>query len=58
MDKINILLSTDNNYVMPTGVLMHSIGMHNEPVNYFILVNEKFSDVSKPKIRNYHPIHD
>lgn len=50
MDKINILLSTDNNYVMPTGVLMHSIGMHNEPVNYFILVNEKFSDVSKEQL--------
>ena len=40
MDKINILLSTDNNYVMPTGVLMHSIGMHNEPVNYFTQVSD------------------
>lgn len=44
---MNILLSTDNNYVMPTGVLMHSIGIHNKNVEYFVLVDEKFSPESK-----------
>lgn len=44
---MNILLSTDNNYVMPTGVLMHSIGLHNARVNYYVLVNPDFSPESR-----------
>lgn len=45
---MNILLSTDNNYVMPTGVLMTSIGYNNgSDINYYILVNEEFSDESR-----------
>lgn len=47
MEPINILLSTDNKYVMPTGVLMHSIGRHNESVRYFVLINENFTAESK-----------
>ena len=45
---IDILLSTDNHYVMPTGVLMESIGI-NSPgeVCYHILVNESFSEESR-----------
>ena len=49
---MNILLSTDNNYVMPTGVLMHSIGIHNKNVEYFVLVDEKFSSESKRDLKN------
>lgn len=52
MKTINILLSTDNNYVMPTGVLMHSIGMHNEPVRYFVLINEDFTTKNKDILRS------
>lgn len=45
---MNILLSTDNNYVMPTGVLMTSIGYNNgSGVNYYILVNEEFTNDSR-----------
>ena len=44
---MNILLSTDNNYVMPTGVLMHSICHHNKNVVYYILVDPCFSTESK-----------
>lgn len=44
---MNILLSTDNKYVMPTGVLMHSVSTYNSDVNYYILVNESFTDESK-----------
>ena len=45
---MNILLSTDNNYVMPTGVLMISIGENNgSDVNYYIMTDDKFSDVSR-----------
>lgn len=45
---IDILLSTDNRYVMPTGVLMQSIGMNMaEPVAYHILVDEGFSEESR-----------
>lgn len=49
---MNILLSTDNNYVMPTGVLMHSIGMHNgEGIKYYVLINSLFSEDNKQKLQ-------
>ena len=45
---MNILLSTDNNYVMPTGVLMTSIGENNKcSISYYVLVDEKFSSENK-----------
>ena len=45
---MNILLSTDNNYVMPTGVLMTSIGYNNgSDVSYYILVNGEFTNDSR-----------
>lgn len=48
MNNMNILLSTDNNYVMPTGVLMTSIGENNgSDVNYYILTDTEFSDESR-----------
>ena len=40
---MNILLCTDNNYVMPIGVLMHSICHNNKNVVYYILVEPCFS---------------
>lgn len=44
---MNILLSTDDNYVMPTGVLMHSISINNgSDVHYYILIDKNFSDSS------------
>lgn len=50
---MNILLSTDNNYVMPTGVLMHSIGMHNdEGIKYYVLINPLFTEENKLKLQN------
>lgn len=52
METINILLSTDNNYVMPTGVLMHSIGIHNGPVRYFVLINKDFTTKNKDILTN------
>lgn len=48
---MNILLSTDNNYVMPTGVLMTSISYHNgSDVRYHILVNKEFTDKSRQSL--------
>ena len=45
---MNILLSTDNNYVMPTGVLMHSIGVNNgSDIHYHILINSDFEAINK-----------
>lgn len=45
---MNILLSTDDNYVMPTGVLMTSIGETNGcDVAYFIMTDSEFSDESR-----------
>ncbi len=45
---MNILLCTDNHYVMPTGVLIHSIGAHNqEPIEYHILINERFDEKNR-----------
>lgn len=50
---MNILLSTDNNYTMPTGVLMHSISINNGPlVSYHILVDEDFSDQNKSALEH------
>lgn len=47
---MNILLSTDNNYVMPTGVLMHSISTYNNSVTYHILVNGTVDKVHKASL--------
>ena len=41
---MDILLSTDNNYTVPTGVLMTSIGINNSVCNYHILVDKNFSE--------------
>ncbi len=50
---MNILLSTDNNYVMPTGVLMHSIGANNgSDIQYHILVNSNFAIKNKESLYN------
>lgn len=49
---MNILFSTDNNYVMPTGVLMHSISINNpQDVYYYLMVNESFSKENEDKLR-------
>lgn len=49
---MNILLSTDNNYVMPTGVLMHSIGINNSvKVHYYILINESLTEDNKKSLQ-------
>lgn len=49
---MNILLSTDNKYVMPTGVLMHSISINNPvDVNYYLMVNEEFTKESEDELR-------
>lgn len=49
---MNILLSTDNNYVMPTGVLMHSIGENNgSDVSYHIMTNTEFSSESRASLK-------
>lgn len=44
---MDILLSTDNNYVMPTGVLMTSVSMNNEDIQYHVLVGSEFSNENK-----------
>lgn len=44
---MNILLSTDNNYTVPTGVLMTSIGINNPVCNYHILVDDNFSEENR-----------
>ena len=49
---MNILLSTDNKYLMPTGVLMHSIGENNgSDVHYHILTDPEFSESSVSSLR-------
>lgn len=49
---MDILLCTDNRYVMPTGVLMQSIGMNMaEPILYHILVDEAFTQDSREMLK-------
>ena len=47
---MNILLCTDDLYAMPTGVLMHSIGEHDQNVNYYVLVDDAFSEDNRQKL--------
>lgn len=49
---MDILLSTDNNYVMPTGVLMTSVSMNNKDVHYHVLVNETFELGNRKMLEN------
>ena len=45
---MNILLCIDNNYVMPIGVLMTSIGINNrEHVDYYVFTDATFKDEYK-----------
>lgn len=44
---MEILLCLDNNYTMPTGVLMTSLSMNNNDVSYHIIVNKSFSDENR-----------
>ncbi len=47
---MNILLCTDNNYAMPTGVLMLSICNYNRNVRFFLLVDSSFSNDNRKKL--------
>lgn len=44
---MDILFSIDNNYVMQAGVLMTSVSLNNDDVNYHIIVSADFSDENK-----------
>lgn len=49
---MHILLITDNKYIMPTGVLMYSIGMNNKKnTNFHVVVDEGFTEKSKKTLR-------
>lgn len=48
---MDILLATDNNFTLPTGVLMTSISLNSgEPVRYHILVDDAFSVENRAKL--------
>lgn len=48
---MNILLSTDDNYVMPTGVLMHSICINNlDTITFHVLINNTFDEDNKKSL--------
>lgn len=47
---MNLLLCTDNNYAMPTGLLMHSISDHDKDVCYYIFVDSMFSDENRKRL--------
>lgn len=49
---MDILLSTDINYIMPTGVLMHSISTNNKDIAYHVLVNENFTSEDERPLSN------
>ena len=49
---VNILLSTDDNYVMPTGVLMTSICQNTKSkITFYIMTNADFKDESKAALK-------
>lgn len=50
---MNILLCIDNNYVMPIGVLITSIGINNqEHINYYVFTDATFKDEYKEVLRS------
>lgn len=50
---MHIVLCTDNHYVMPTGVLMQSVGQNDHvQVHYHILVNEDFASEGREALAN------
>lgn len=40
---MEIVLCTDNNYVMPAGIMMTSVSINNEDVNYHVIISADFS---------------
>lgn len=49
---MDILLITDNKYIMPTGVLMYSIGHNNsESIHFHLIVDETFKKESREPLK-------
>lgn len=49
---MDILLSTDKNYIMPTGVTMKSICVNNVNVTFHILIDKKVTENQKQQLEN------
>lgn len=47
---IDILLSTDKKYIMPTGVTMKSISMNNKEVTFHILIDDGVTEKQKQQL--------
>lgn len=49
---MDILLSTDKNYIMPTGVTMKSICVNNNNVTFHILIDQKVTERQQQQLKN------
>ena len=49
---MDILLSTDKNYIMPTGVTMKSVSVNNEEVTFHVLIDEGVSAEQKLQLES------
>lgn len=54
METIEIVVCTDHKYVMPTGVMMHSVCKNNseQNVRFHLIVDESVSEDDKADLRN------
>lgn len=51
METIEIAAGTNHRYVMPTGVMMHSVCRNNEAVRFHVIVDESITEEDKANLR-------
>lgn len=49
---MDILLSTDKNYIMPTGVTMKSVCVNNDVVTFHVITDDSVSERQKQQLKN------
>lgn len=49
---MDILLSADKNYIMPTGVTMKSVCVNNDVVTFHVIIDDGVSERQKQQLRN------
>lgn len=52
-EKIHILLSTDGNYIMPSGVMMKSVSVNNSdiPIEFHVMIDESVTQKQKEQLQ-------
>ena len=51
--KLHILLSTDGNYIMPSGVMMKSVSINNSniPMEFHVMIDDSVTQKQKEQLQ-------